>query len=100
MAAAVLSGLLSAVFKQTDLDSVSYYTDFSLTVKRLRKSFHPLDKLRQTVIMQLSGFGICPEGGPTDPYSSHRRTRGRSRRIEKDVECARFSSGEPGASYI
>ncbi len=66
MAAAVLSGLLSAVFKQTDLDSVSYYTDFSLTVKRLRKSFHPLDKLQQTVIMQLSGVAIYSETGPTD----------------------------------
>ena len=66
MAAAVLSGLLSAVFKQTDLDSVSYYTDFSLTVKRLQKSFHPLDKLQQTVIMQLSGVAIYSETGPTD----------------------------------
>ena len=66
MAAAVLSGLLSAVFKQTDLDSVSHYTDFSLTVKRLRKSFHPLDKFRQTVIMQLSGVAIYSETGPTD----------------------------------
>lgn len=66
MAAAVLSGLLSAVFKQSDLDSVSYYTDFSLTVKRLRKSFHPLDKLRQTVIMQLSRVAIYSETGPTD----------------------------------
>ena len=66
MAAAVLSGQLSAVFKQTDLDSVSYYTDFSLTVKRLRKSFHPLDKLQQTVIMQLSGVAIYSETGPTD----------------------------------
>ena len=66
MAAAVLSELLSAVFKQTDLDSVSYYTDFSLTVKRLRKSFHPLDKLQQTVIMQLSGVAIYSETGPTD----------------------------------